>query len=62
MQSKKMLLIGSYSPENGSKPEVIDRDYYRQGYSRMKMLFRTGQTMFAIFRNCRTKSIRGTTY
>ena len=32
MQSKKMLLIGSYSPENGSKPEIIDRDYYRQGW------------------------------
>ena len=26
------LLIGSYSPENGSKPEIIDRDYYRQGW------------------------------
>lgn len=32
MQSKKMLLIGSYSPENEGKPEIIDRDYYRQGW------------------------------
>ena len=32
MQGKKMLLIGSYSPENGNKPERIDRDYYRQGW------------------------------
>ena len=32
MQSKKVLLIGSYSPENEGKPEIIDRDYYRQGW------------------------------
>ncbi len=32
MQSKKMLLIGSYSPERGNEPEIIDRDYYRQGW------------------------------
>lgn len=66
MQSKKMLLIGSYSPENGSKPEIIDRDYYRQGW-----IFKDEDAFqnrpddvcyFAIFRNCRTKSIRGTTY
>ena len=27
-----MLLIGSYSPKNEGKPEIIDRDYYRQGW------------------------------
>lgn len=32
MQSKKMLLIGSYSPERGNEPEIIDRGYYRQGW------------------------------
>lgn len=31
-QVRLPLLIGSYSPENGSKPEIIDRDYYRQGW------------------------------
>lgn len=31
-QMRLPLLIGSYSPENGSKPEIIDRDYYRQGW------------------------------
>lgn len=31
MQSKKILLVGSYSPERGNEPEKIDRDYYRQG-------------------------------
>lgn len=63
MQSKKILLVGSYSPERGNEPEkstgiITGKD----GYSRMKMLFRTGRTMFATSRNCRTKSIRGTTY
>ena len=32
MQSKKILLVGSYSPERGNEPEKIDRDYYRQGW------------------------------
>lgn len=63
MQSKKVLLIGSYSPENEGKPEIIDRDYYRQGWIfKDEDAFQNRQTMFAIFRNCRTKSIRGTTY
>ena len=63
MQSKKMILIGSYSPENGGKPEIIDRDYYRQGWIfKDEDAFQNRPDDVCYIPELSDESIQGTTY